>query len=124
MLLGGARWVHTRSTLRCLKEGEREKQSGPRQAQGRGIPRAGIGQGDKGHPCGPSVSWEAVMQRRVGAYEDAQQEGLSQVLKGSRDDGWRAVVVWLKIPFFFACLWLELGEREKEGPGWSWRMRN
>lgn len=124
MLQGGARWVHTRSTLRCLKEGEREKQSGPRQAQGRGIPRAGIGQGDKGHPCGPSVSWEAVMQRRVGAYEDAQQEGLSQVLKGSRDDGWRAVVVGLKIPFFFACLWLELGEREKEGPGWSWRMRN
>lgn len=35
--------------------GEREKQSGPRQGPGQGIPRAGIGQGDKGHPRGPSL---------------------------------------------------------------------
>ena len=119
MLQAGAQWVHTSSTLRCLKEGEREKRNRPRQAQVGGIPRAGMGQGDKGHPRGPSVSWEAVMQRWVGAYEDAQQEGPSQVLKGSRGDGWREVVVGLKIPFFFACLWLESGEREKEGPGWS-----
>ena len=80
-------------------------QAGPE----RGILRAGIGQGDKGHLRGPSVSWEAVMQHWVGAGEDAQQEGLSQVLKGSRGDGWRAVVVGLKIPFFPACLWLDSG---------------
>lgn len=88
--------------------GEREAkwtQAGP----GRGIPRAAIGQGDKGHPRAPSVSWEAVMQHWVGAYEDAQQEGLSQVLKGSRGDGWRAVVLGLKIPFFIACPWLDSG---------------
>lgn len=45
------------------------------------------------------------MQRRVGAYE-AQQEGLSQVLKGSRGHGWRAVVLGVKFPsFLLACGW-------------------